>query len=59
MSCDFRGEFVLVNVLVLWDMLVGAVLPGAARGPPEEALLFERATVGEKFITWGSTSVKL
>lgn len=24
------GEFVLVNVLVLWDMFVGAVLPRAA-----------------------------
>lgn len=33
------GEFVLVNVLVLWDMSEGAVLPCAARGPPEKALL--------------------
>lgn len=37
------GEFVLVDVLVLWDMSVGAVLPRAARGPPEKTLLLVRA----------------
>lgn len=32
------GEFALVNVLVLRDVFVDAVLPRAARRPPEEAL---------------------
>lgn len=32
------GEFVPVDVLVLWYVLVGAVLPRAACGPPEKAL---------------------
>lgn len=37
------GEFVLVNVLVLWDVSEGAVLPRAAGRPPEKALLLVRA----------------
>lgn len=41
------GEFVPVNVLVLCDMSVGAVVPRAARGPPEKALLLVRATTGK------------
>lgn len=36
------GEFVLVDVLVLWDVSVGAVRPRAARRPPEKALLLVR-----------------
>lgn len=33
------SKFVFVNVLVLRDVLEGAVWPCAARCPPEEALL--------------------
>ena len=39
------GKFVPVDVLVLWDMSVGAVPPCAARGPPEKALLLVWATI--------------
>lgn len=41
------GEFVFVDVFVLWDVFVGAVLPRAARGPPEKALLLVRAATGK------------
>lgn len=37
---ESSGEFALVNVLVLRDVFVVAVLPRAARRPPEEALGF-------------------
>lgn len=37
------GELVLVDVLVPGEMFEGAVLPRAARGPPEETLLLEQA----------------
>ena len=40
---QFIGEFILVDILVLWDVSVGAVVPRAARGPPEEALLLVNA----------------
>lgn len=40
------GEFVPVDVLVLWNVPEGAVLPRAACGPPEEALLV-LATTGK------------
>lgn len=42
------GEFVLVNVLVLRVVFEGAVWSRAARGPPEEALLPERAATTER-----------
>lgn len=41
------GDFVPVHVLVLWDVFEGAVLPRAARGPPEEALLVVHATTNK------------
>ena len=42
------GEFVPVNVLVLRVVFEGAVWSRAARGPPEEALLPERAATTER-----------
>lgn len=53
MISQSTGEFVPVDVLVLWDMFVGAVRPRAARGPPEKALLLVWAT------TKGKTTSKI
>lgn len=53
------GEFVLVNVLVLWDVSVGAVLPHAAGGPPEKALFLVRATTTAKTISILGMHVKV
>lgn len=41
--CQSTGEFILVNILVFWDVSVGAILPCAACGPPEKALLLVHA----------------
>lgn len=42
-TAQSTGELVPVEVLVLRDVAEGAVLPRAARGPPEEALLLVQA----------------
>ena len=42
------GEFLPVDVLVLRDVSEGAVLPRAARGPPEEALLLAQTATARK-----------
>ena len=45
------GELVLVDVLVLRNVFEGAVLPRAARRPPEKALLLEQAATTRKTIS--------